>query len=425
MYGAIRGVAPAWMLVAVLSAPGTGLAQETGVQPPQEEAGTGAATSVVVVSDVARHPGANLVWIPHLARWQAREFVCAYGVGIPGKGDMGDIVSVRSGNDGRTWSEPIPIFDHRQTWVTLRFAYANPVLFSPPGQRVVWCFAMRCPLTNRHSEDSQLAAAYTADGGRSWNAVELAMHYSGPLIIVGSIRAVPMQGEAVNGGPAAGGSYRYLLPVHRNTRRSDPFGSREQFVLESTSLLEWRLPREGAEVDGHPAGFVPQPPAPDGPIFLHEGQIAEGDAAGEWKMVMRTSRWKPEGQPLDPPRAWSTVSRDGGTTWSVARQEPDLFNAVSKAAYEAYRLPSHPADGPAAHVYVYNDTRDRRALRFKRQSPDGTWGAEQTFYDADGIHNSYPTLLETAPGEFACVWDSGTKDRHRTSIKFGRLKLVP
>ena len=32
-------------------------------------------------------------------------------------------------------------------------------------------------------KESQLAAAFKADGGRSWTPVELAMHYTGPLIL--------------------------------------------------------------------------------------------------------------------------------------------------------------------------------------------------------------------------------------------------
>ena len=62
------------------------------------------------------------------------------------------------------------------------------------------------------------------------------------------------------------------------------------------------------------------------------------------------------------------------------------------------------------------------ALRYKVQPAGGTWGPEQTFYDA-GIKNSYPTLVEVAPGDFRAVWDSGTTDRNRTHIQFGKFRL--
>ena len=48
----------------------------------------------------------------------------------------------------------------------------------------------------------------------------------------------------------------------------------------------------------------------------------------------------------DPPRAYSSVSRDGGHTWSEAA-EPDLHNAKSKGHF------SQGGDG--THIYVYSD----------------------------------------------------------------------
>jgi hypothetical protein len=229
--------------------------------------------------------------------------------------------------------------------------------------------------------------------------VEMAMAYTGPLICVaGPYRVME------NGVP------RYLFPMHRNTRRNDPLGSRDHFVLSSTTLMEWTL-----------ANYIPQPAT--GPkVFLHEGNIAEGDAPGELKMVMRTADWEDERKMTDPPRAFSTVSKDGGRTWSAAKQEPELWNAKSKAFY------GRAVNG--THIYVYNDgpaspaPNGRMALRYKLQPiAGGPWSAEKTFYDA-GIHNSYPTLIEIAPGDFRAVWDSGTKDRTRTHIHFGKFRLT-
>jgi hypothetical protein len=62
------------------------------------------------------------------------------------------------------------------------------------------------------------------------------------------------------------------------------------------------------------------------------------------------------------------------------------------------------------------------ALRYKSKPAKGAWSDECTFFDA-GIHNSYPTLIETAPGEFRAVWDSGDEKRGRRSIRFGKLTL--
>lgn len=354
---------------------------------------------VRIVRTAEQEPRASLLGIPHLARWKDQHFVVAYEVGIPGKTDMGSIDAAVSSNDGESWSIPCTIFDHTERHGAIQFGYANPVLYQPPGQEIIWCFAMRCPLNFADSEDSHLAAAYSGDGGRSWNPVELAMSYTGPLVIVGDIQRIIENGHPV-----------YLLPAHRNTKRADPLGSREQFVLRSTSLLDWSL-----------GGYVPQPNP--GAVFLHEGQIAVTSPDGHLKMVMRTSSGRTEGGLLDggalhPPRAWSTTSSDGGKTWSMSREEPELWNSVA----EAWFGPS----STGAQLYVYNDGPpfSRMALRYKVRPPDGSWSGERTFFEA-GIHNSYPTLLEVAPGEFRAVWDSGDAKRHRRAIRFGKFTLPP
>jgi hypothetical protein len=355
---------------------------------------TGDVQDVRMVRSLEQQPGAAVLWEPYIAAWKPKQLVVAFGAGIPGKVDMGDILASVSTDDGDHWSEPAYVFDHRQRQGTLQFAYANPVLFKPEGQDVLWCFAMRCPMNYAHSEDSQLAGAFSADGGRSWIPVELAMHYTGPLIIVAGIQQIQENGKP-----------RYLLPAHRNTRRNDPLGSRDQFMLSSTSLLEWSL-----------AGHIPQPET--GRIFLHEGGLAPGDADGELKLVMRTARdTAKDSVALEQPRAYSSVSKDGGRTWSAARQEPDLWNSVAKAYF------GRTTDG--THVYVYNDgpAWSRMALRYKTKPAGGAWSAERTFYDA-GTHNSYPTLIEIAPGDYRAVWDSGTPNRHRTHIRFGKFRVA-
>jgi hypothetical protein len=356
-------------------------------------AASGDVKDIRIVRSVEQHPGAALLWDPYIAEWKPKHLVVAFGAGIPGKTDMGDILASVSTDDGDKWSEPAYVFDHHQRHGTLQFGYANPVLFKPPGQDVLWCFAMRCPMNYQHSEDSQLVGAFSADGGRSWTPVELAMHYTGPLIIVCGIHRIVENGQP-----------RYLLPAHRNTRRNDPLGTRGQFMLSSTSLLEWRL-----------AGHIPQPES--GRVFLHEGSLAPGDAAGELKLVMRTARdGAQDNLALDPPRAYSSVSKDGGRTWSPAQQEADLWNSVAKGFFGS------TTDG--TQLYVYNDgpAWSRMALRYKTKPQGAAWSAEQTFYDA-GTHNSYPTLIEVAPGDFRAVWDSGTASKHRTHIRVAKFRI--
>ena len=293
-----------------------GYGQQNGYQ--------GDVTDVRVIRRVEQHPYAWKVWQPFIIQGhKKKELLVAFGVQVNGKNDMGDILASLSRDDGDTWEEPVPVFDHRQRQGAIQFAYANPVLYRAPGQNVIWCFAMRCPMVYRNSEESHLVGAFTADGGRSWTPVEMAMQYTGPLILNAGIVETEIKGQK-----------RFLLPAHRNTLQKDPFGSRDHFILSSTSLLEWKL-----------EAFIPQPV--DHKVFLHEGNIAPGDAPGELKIVMRTAQYDEDSLTTDPPRAYSSVSRDGGHTWSPAVPEPELHNAKSKGFF------GRAADG--THIYVYND----------------------------------------------------------------------
>ncbi|MCE2863237.1 MAG: hypothetical protein RIR76_1148 [Verrucomicrobiota bacterium] len=113
-------------------------------------------TAVRALRHMDKNPGSSELWEPHLAQWKGRHLVAASGVKIPGKTDMGDIMASVSTDDGDKWGDPVRIFNHQERQGTLRFAYANAILFTVPEQEVLWAFAMRCPMNYRHSEDSQL-----------------------------------------------------------------------------------------------------------------------------------------------------------------------------------------------------------------------------------------------------------------------------
>ena len=179
----------------------------------------GDVTDVRTIRRVEQHPQAWRVWQPVIIQGAKKnQLLVAFGAMRNGKKDMGDIFVSLSKDDGDTWEEPVAVFDHTRRQGAIQFAYANSVLYRVPGQAVVWCFAMRCSIAQRNSEESQLAAAFSADGGRSWTPVELAMHYTGPLIL----NAAPVKTKI-------DGKTRFLLPAHRNTLASDPRGSRDHF----------------------------------------------------------------------------------------------------------------------------------------------------------------------------------------------------
>ena len=198
------------------------------------------------------------------------------------------------------------------------------------------------------------------------------------------------------------GTTKYLLPLHRNSKDKDPLGDREQFVLESTNLLNWKL-----------AAYIPRP----ADVWLHEGNIAEGDNPGELKIVMRTAQYENADLALPVPRAWSSVSQDNGKTWLMAVEEPALYNTAAKGFFGK--------DSKGRHIYVYNDghKRERRGLYYVVKEPGKEWSEPRLFY-WDNNRNSYPTLIEREPGVFLCVWDSSdSPDVKRTNIRFGILDL--
>ncbi len=332
----------------------------------------------------------NRIWEPHLAKWSDRHFVCCYGLHLTGKVDMGDVVCSISRDGGKTWSPRTMVFDHRLRNGTRQFAYNNAVLFRPPGQDVIWLFCMRAPLHYRDSENADLVAAYTVDGGLSWQPVELSLGYQGPLIIVSGIETVMRDGVP-----------HYLLPAHRNTLRRDRHGDRRQFVLESTSLVRWNM-----------GDYVDYPR--DNPLFLHEGKIARSDNGKGLKIMMRTADMVTE-RPLERPLAWSSQSTDGGRTWSIAQPESELPNYRAKSFFGV--------DAHGRHIYVYNDNAAREGLWYKIKRPGGDWSKAKRFYHENN-RNSYPTLVEDQPGEWIAVWDSSQEpDRKRTAIRFGRLQV--
>ena len=84
----------------------------------------------------------------------------------------------------------------------------------------------------------------------------------------------------------------------------------------------------------------------------------------------------------------------GGTHFSVFKDGPATPATLAPTGGTSPRYPVKPAGGAGS--------------------------AEKTF-DAAGPKNSCPTLIEVGARYFRALWDSGTKDRSRTDIRFGQF----
>lgn len=353
----------------------------------------GDVTDIQVIQKLDPNSPFNKIWQPYIAILDSQTYIATYGLAMKGKVDMGDIMCSISKDKGKTWGVPLSIFSSE----TGRYAYANSFFYKDPNQDIIWCYAMRCPKYYHNSEEGELVAAYSGDGGITWIPVELKMDFHSPLITNASI--LPVKDER---------GTKYLLAVHRNTKHFDPHGDRRQFVLESRDLLRWKL-----------AGFIPMPKGKE--VFLCEGNMAFADDNNkDIKIVMRTGNYESPGKAFEPSKAFSSTSQDGGKTWSEAEVEPALHNTYAKGFFGK--------DSYGRQVYVYNDnpygaTITRTSLKYVVKSPNGKWSDPKLFY-WDNNRNSYATLVEEKPGIFICVWDSSDNlQQGRTAIRFGRLDM--
>ena len=364
------------------------LALNTGTSNAQ---GTGDVKNVVTIDVLPENSIYRKIWQPYIAKLGEDHYVASYGLQLTGKTDMGDMLCSITKDGGKTWTPPVKIFDHKIPVGNQRYAYANSILYIPEGHKTLWFFGMRCPIAQRNSEESKLVAAYSVDGGVSWTPVELNVNLIGPIITCAHPEAVDENGIR-----------KYLLAGHRNTLQKDPKGDREQFVLESYDLINWEL-----------ASYIPRPDE----VWVHEGVMDEGDRPGELKMVMRTAQYYNQRKALPVPRAYSSISKDNGKTWSMAVEEPALWNTASKAFFGK--------DSFGRHIYVYSDDERsvRRGLYYVVKEPGKEWSKPRLFY-WNNDRNSYPTLIEKEPGVFLCIWDSSHDlEKTRTAIRFGILDL--
>jgi hypothetical protein len=346
---------------------------------------------VRIVAELDPHSIYDRLWQPYVANLGNGHLVTVYGAQFRGKQDMGDLYASVSKDGGDTWQHPVYVFDHRCPVGTRRYGYLNPSLVRPEGTDTLWCFATRAPMYKRTGDDNELAAAYSVDGGWSWQEVPLACDFWSPVITCNA--PVPVERD---------GRTRYLMPVHRGPfTRGDRQSDMKAFLLESGDLLHWRM---GAY----------SPFRDDDPVFLAEGSLAERKD-GTLTLVYRAAKYiHPLLHPTDGDCAYRCDSADRGRTWTEARPEPGCHNTWSKAWYHIEE------DGGEVYIYSPGKPGERPGLDWVYRAPgDASWSKPRVFYDGEN-RNSYPTLAARDDGGWHAVWDS-SKDmtRIRTRICFG------
>ncbi|MFM9954551.1 MAG: hypothetical protein ACKVVO_10870 [Opitutaceae bacterium] len=125
----------------------------------------------------------------------------------------------------------------------------------------------------------------------------------------------------------------------------------------------------------------------------------------------------------------------GTATMTRPRWVQDTFGDFSAGTLDAAGADlfiTHRSSIRTTHLRVFKDgpvtpatlaPTGRTSLRYPLKTAGGAGSAEKTF-DAAGIKNSCPTLIEFAPRDFRAAWDSGTKNRSRSHIRFGKFRVA-
>ena len=351
---------------------------------------SGDVQDVRIVAELDNNSIYNHLWQPYIANLGGNHLVCAYGAHFRGKQDIGDIYASVSEDGGDTWHPPVLIFDHRNLIGGCHYGYLNPSFIQVEGTETLWCFATRSPKYKFSGDDNELVAAYSVDGGWSWQQIPLACDFWSPLITCNA--PVPIVRD---------GYTRYLMPVHRGPYcRGDLDADQRAFNLESGDLIHWKI-----------GAYVPFDESD--PVYLAEGSLVQRKE-NLLTLMFRTAKYARPTVPTECNCAYRSESTDGGKTWSAAQPEKGCHNTWSKSWYYIEE------DGTEVYIYSPGGMMERPGLDWVRKQPGATsWNEPRVFYDG-GNRNSYPTFVTRDGGGWNAVWDS-SKDMNiiRTRICFG------
>ena len=351
---------------------------------------------------------------PYIVQTDDGAWLCVMTTGGGREGEPGQhIVSLRSTDQGRSWSEPVDV----EAADGPESSYA--VLLKAPGGRVYcfynyneenrrWVRADEPPYEGgkcyRVDSQGSFVFKYSDDGGRSWSTE----HTCIPIRNFEIDRQNPYGGEVQyfwNVGRAFIHDGAAHVPLHKVGGFGEGFMTSSQGVLlKSNNLLTEQEPGQ-ATWETLPDGDIGlRTPAGGGPVSDEQSFCVLGD--GSFYCVYRTI----DGHPVD------CYSRDGGHTWS----EPQYKR------YANGRLMKHPRAANFAwrcengkYLYWFHnhggrflrEHPQRRSVAYQERNPvwlsggvevDGPDGRviqwsqpEIALYDDDPIiRMSYPDLVE-------------------------------
>lgn len=377
--------------------------------PDRDLVGQAVSEPVTVFDAVDRKPGGELAHegnrVPDLAVLDAEHLVVGWRAGVadavdPTPGDEGSIRFARSSDGGRTWTQGVLAQAdavHRYHYVI--FLNDAGVLYAFLGRITI--AEDRDPAGNVDGFPVRMVAKRSTDGGATWADFPIAVE------VPANARGVVLAGKAVKREGV------WLLPYWQQTARGTRTG-----VLRSTDLTTWR-----------PGGFPEPPPG----IAVEEPQVVlSQDVPGELFMVTRTLvSGTPEAKDAHyrTKAAYSatSVSADGGLTWSPMVLDPSLPNFYVKTFFAKDLLGRYFAiyNTLAGPFMGERPDRYREVLHYKVRRPGEPWGPGRLFADGRRLTSGaargwdvYASAEEFAPGRFFVVWE-----HNQTAIKVARLDL--
>ena len=276
--------------------------------------------------------------------------------------DDGAILTTRSADHGRTWSDPMAVFA-LPGWDC---AGGNRSILLPDGSLLMFVFKARwCARENEPAErESHVLTTRSYDGGRTWNAFE------------GEVQLFDGWTEPyAHGKLLLTADGKWLLPVHG----ADSLGDTTYSTLSVSSDEGQSWTRRSVI-------------ARSGEINYYETDLVCLDN-GRWVGVIRTN---------DPPfDSYRVFSDDDGLTWTDPQRTgflgptPRLFTLRSGALLCAYR--DRDPQRPGVSVSVSRD--------------DGlTWQYAGQLVPATDWNCGYPDMVRLPAGEIFCVYYTAYQD---------------